>query len=419
MSEPRRDPPHPLESTLELTPEDARDRGADADAKEAGLPFVPASADSNPYAAPSGGPPKVRVASGTLDTESVRRLAAAAWDSPPPVGTAPPAEAPPKVVSQAAEGPPKVVSQAAERRGWKVAPRAAATASAPQTKALGDMSVLAVSNAAADPVPGAPRGAAAPAPVRPASPAIELLFCDADLAPRLRKRSEYSSLLAASALAPDGSPEEQKESQARRDVGLALAKGQPSPASAVEAAFSEAFEQPVFIPPLLLVQARLSLPFDEHAHLEAIVASASPFAEGQRRLEAVLDEARELLKAPRVRGPETFAADLVFRIQEAFSRGQRRLPPRYLEEQTERLLLEQRAYQTRTLFGDSVIRALCTFASGAVLVVYLPEHLRAELPLFPDFEARLFVEARPRADRYEARPLALRALSAGRLVQPG
>ncbi|MEZ4311858.1 MAG: hypothetical protein R3F14_27825 [Polyangiaceae bacterium] len=418
MSEPRRDPPHPLESTLELTPEDARDRGADADAKEAGLPFVPASADSNPYAAPSGGPPKVRVASGTLDTESVRRLAAAAWDSPPPVGTAPPAEAPPKVVSQAAEGPPKVVSQAAERRGWKVAPRAAATASAPQTKALGDMSVLAVSNAAADPVPGAPRGAAAPAPVRPASPAIELLFCDADLAPRLRKRSEYSSLLAASALAPDGSPEEQKESQARRDVGLALAKGQPSPASAVEAAFSEAFEQPVFIPPLLLVQARLSLPFDEHAHLEAIVASASPSprAKGASKPSSTKRAScsrPRACAAPR-RSPRTSSSA----YKKPFRAGRGASRPAIWKSRREAPPGTAR-YQTRTLFGDSVIRALCTFASGAVLVVYLPEHLRAELPLFPDFEARLFVEARPRADRYEARPLALRALSAGRLVQPG
>ena len=46
------------------------------------------------------------------------------------------------------------------------------------------------------------------------------------------------------------------------------------------------------------------------------------------------------------------------RIREAFVKSTRIVGPTYLEDQTERALIERRAYQRRDVFGDKHLRSL-------------------------------------------------------------
>jgi hypothetical protein len=440
------------------------------------MPFAEARGRESPYARPSDQAPGPRIESGTLDPEKarqIRELVAAEEGEPPPFAAVPPpqplaplppatgahvappagnvfsrpggwpaapapfappmaapapaplaspaaapAPAPPPIPSPRPSPPPPAVNRAAEGRGWRAATRAEAPPAPPAAPAA--MSALDASNAAAGaPAPSPPAAATSLSPRAAGALPVELVYADPDLAARVRARPSYRQILSARRapeVAGEALSDKQKDEQARRDVGLLLAVAEPSSGGALERAFAEALQDGVFVPPLLLVQGTLTLPFDEVAVLEGTVAATQPLAEPDKACRELLDEARELLKAPRVPGPATSAGALAARITDAHLRARRRLSRGYFDEHVDRLLLDRRAFQRRKLFGEPVLRALLTPPDGAAWVVYLPERIQDDLPLFQSFEARLFVEVRARADRHEAHPLALRAQALGRVL---
>lgn len=443
-----------LESTIELSADDVAtveeeeeeqettlviEARKAAEGKTRTLPFVEAAGRISPHSLPSAAAPAPRPNTGTIDLAQIAALGLMpsastpapapaaekpAWIPRPPEpakpasALKPPAESPklsPPVPVPVPAPSLSPAARAAEARGWKsVARPSPAVAEAPLPA---EVSVLAASNAAADKAPSSRVSTASPAPSPSQAARIEIVYCDADLAARVRAR--HKGLLAGRKAPPGDEglpPSKLEEIRARRDVGFALSAAEALDSAAVNAAFADASQDGVFVPPLVLVAGELTLPFDELAELEATVAAAAPFAKGDKALEDVIDEAREILKAPRTTGPSTIAGPLVARVAEAFARGKRKLPPNYLAEHVERLLLEQRPYQKRTLFGEPMIRALLAQGGGDTLPAYLPERIRDELPLFQRFGARLFAEARARADRYEAQPIALRVLALGRVL---
>lgn len=410
------------ETTLLL--QDHRDRPSDP------LPFAAAQGRVSPHSVSAG--PTTRVGTGTLDPMQAGTLGLllaerlAAQGPVPPARPSPPAPPKPALVldppkpapspepPKAPKAPePNPISKAAEGKGWRPAPRPAP--SAPEGPAL---SALSASNAAAD-ASSTARGAAAPPP-RPSSPAaplIEVLFYEPDLPARVKAR--YKPIFAARRAPQDDegiAADKLKELRAKREVGIALAGGEPLRKEALEEAFQGGFQEGVLVPPLVLVSGEITLPFDEAKELDAVVSAAAPFADGDKALLEVLEDAKTALKAPRVSGPSTVTAGIAARIVDVFSRGKRRLPPRYLEEHTERLLLDERPYQRRTLFGEPLLRAVIAVDGGGALPAYLPERVRDDLPLFQRFRARIFAEARARADRAESEPVALRVLALGRVL---
>ncbi|MFT3766434.1 MAG: hypothetical protein QM820_13115 [Minicystis sp.] len=127
------------------------------------------------------------------------------------------------------------------------------------------------------------------------------------------------------------------------------------------------------------------------------------------------------------------AEGLTRRIDQAFAQGKRAVPGDYVEAQRERVLLEQRRYQRRAVFGDKHLRALLRFdgdappakaASGktaapnTAVPVYLPESIAAQLPLQARFRARFVAEVRLAADPAEAHVAALRVLALARAAAP-
>jgi hypothetical protein len=172
--------------------------------------------------------------------------------------------------------------------------------------------------------------------------------------------------------------------------------------------------QGCFEPPLVLVAGDLELPFDELETLKATVTAVAPFAQSDKKLKESLDTVAELLKTPWLQGSGGVAESLTRRIQDAFAQAQR-LGPDYLQGHTERMLLEERRYQKRTVYGQTWIRSLLHLG-GAPVPTYLPEALAKELPMFKRFRAKLIGEVDLREDQYETHPQAVRAVALARLV---
>jgi hypothetical protein len=174
-----------------------------------------------------------------------------------------------------------------------------------------------------------------------------------------------------------------------------------------------------FVPPLLLLAGDLVLPFDEREVLKATIGVATPIAGNDEPLKAALKDGRDFLATPDLICPPIVVEGMTTRIREAFQKARRGVAPDYLELQTERALLERRAYQKRPVLGMTAIRGLLHSATSSAVKpapVYLPEDLARQLPLFSRFRARIIAELYLQEDQYESHPGALKALALGRVA---
>jgi hypothetical protein len=136
-----------------------------------------------------------------------------------------------------------------------------------------------------------------------------------------------------------------------------------------------------------------------------------------RGLKETVDTVNELLKTPWLQSSSGVAEGLTGRVKEAFAQGNRMLPASYLDTHTDRMLLEQRHYQKRTVFGELWIRTtLVQSGSQTPIPAYLPESLSKKLPMFQRLKARLIAEAHMQQDEYENHPAALKVVALGRVM---
>jgi hypothetical protein len=212
----------------------------------------------------------------------------------------------------------------------------------------------------------------------------------------------------------DDVPQEVRD---RRKVLKVLARGERSTAAGISRTVAGALsEDGTLEPPLVLVGGELIFPFDELETLKATVTAVSPLVAGDKKLKEVVDTVNELLKTPWLSRSGSVAEGLTTRIKEAFAQGNRVLPPSYLESHTERVLLEERHYQKRTIFGQTWIRSLFVPASSQdPIPAYLPESLSKQLPMFQRLKARLIAEVHLQQDQYESHSSALRVVALARV----
>src|SRR5262249_4803626 len=116
---------------------------------------------------------------------------------------------------------------------------------------------------------------------------------------------------------------------------------------------------------------------------------------------------------PWLQGTAPMAEGLTGKLEEAFAQGKRPLPPGTLESHRERMLLEGRCYQTRTVFGRRWIRSVL---GGSGIPVDVPEELKDELPMFRRFRTRLIGEVDLQEDQYEAAGCAVKVAALGRVT---
>jgi isopentenyldiphosphate isomerase len=147
------------------------------------------------------------------------------------------------------------------------------------------------------------------------------------------------------------------------------------------------------------------------------VTAVTPLIAGDKKLKETVDTVNELLKTPWLQSGTGVAEGLTARVKEAFAQGNRMLPPSYLDTHTDRILLEQRHYQRRTVFGEPWIRSLFAHpGSSQTMPAYLPDAIAKKLPMFQTIRARLIAEAHLQQDQYETHPSALRVVAIGRVA---
>jgi len=392
-------------------------------------PPPPAPAPPPPAPAPAPQPPPMMPRPSVhvepapkLSVGEAAVMAKAAPPPPPPVTGAPPPAPEPAPPAPPPAKPAKKPGVGA----W--APPGSAPSSSPGPAAVPG-SALDASNAAAGAsgaAQSAPEASARPAAAAPGSDVIELLWLDPAELARVRKHAAFKKFITEAKARlrgdeePDAEPREKRqEAKDRRDVMAVLRGGAPAGAAGIADELAAAMEDGTFSPPLVLVDGILEFPFEEKETLKATMALVAPFTAGDKRLKEQSDTIAELLKSPWLEKGSAGLDGYTARLREAFAQTARGLPAGYLEAHTERLLLEQRHYQKRTVLGQEWIRALLTPAGaspGEAIPTYLPERLSKELPMFQRFRVRALVEVRLQLDQFEAHPSALRVVALGRVV---
>jgi len=357
---------------------------------------------------------------------------------PAPVSPAPVARvsAPDSIASPwASNAPTGAVGGAV---GLSVAAAVVATTSISSAK---PGSAVALSDAAAD---GQLRSAAPVSPVykplavspsankppRPASSDIlDLLWFDHNFVSRIR--SYWEELVTELDFEPadprrDLNAEDPEKTRIRHNVFGILSDADMVEPAGISRVINEAVNQRGrFTPPLTLTGGELRFPFDEVETLKAMIVAMTPFLGSDKRLKEMVDGMTELLKTPYLQGSTGIVDKLVRDLRNQFRESNRSLPATYLDGHVERLLLEQRRYAIRKVFGGEFIRGLLTTyvpdgqakGSDASIPVYMPKSLDQTLPMLATMKVRLIVEAHLQQDPHDTSPYALRTVALGRSYQ--
>lgn len=361
---------------------------------------------------------------------------APAWSRPLP--SSPPLIAPPSDVVTLVPAP-RPPSPIAMPSPWSPSPSPSQLIAAPSPAIAGPAPVVrdaatrgaaAASNAAAasaavakEARPAEPRPSVRPPPARdPGRDHVDLIWFDPDAVPRIRADLDLGQapLKSAGAVWSKGEagPREPQEAKDRRDLLAIFSKVAPLDEAGFARAAGDAYQEDgTLSAPLALIGGDLVFAFDEVEALRATITVTSPFAGSDKKLREAVEAATEALRSEWP-VPADIAEGLTRRIEETFAQGQRAVAPGYLDSSVEKILLQARRYQKRTLFGEPRLRALLSLSSGAAAVpTYLPEALAPKLPLFRRFKARAIVEIRPQEDQYESHADALLLLALGRLIR--
>jgi hypothetical protein len=257
---------------------------------------------------------------------------------------------------------------------------------------------------------------------------VEVLWFDPDALGRIRAEPHFAELLAKlhedaagrEVLGFDAEPppEVPQEVLDRRDIVAIMTSARSMLAGELPHAVLDAVDPTgSFEPPVVLVSGRLHFPFDEVEALKATVTLVTPLIAGNKKLKDLIDTVNELLQTPWLQSSGEVADGMNQKVREEFKQGNRMLSPDYLDEHTQRILLQQRHYQKRMVFGDEGIRALMNIGTEKDQIpTYITATLAKKLPMYQSFPARLIVEVHVQQDQYELQDSAFKVLALGRVV---
>jgi hypothetical protein len=167
-----------------------------------------------------------------------------------------------------------------------------------------------------------------------------------------------------------------------------------------------------FTAPLVLATGDVVLPFDDLEALRVTLAALAPLGVADAKIKDAVAAADALVQAGLQSG-SPLVAQATAELREAVPAQARAA----LDAQVERVLIAEKRFQKRAVFGGPQLRLLCDLGDGEALA-YLPEDAGASLPLFQRFGARIVAEAHVRQDQFEPHAQALKMLALGRIVQP-
>lgn len=403
-----------------------------------GLPFASTPAPPAPPS-PVAPPPLPTVARPPMMRPPEPSVPAMAPPQPPPPPQWAPVAAPPPpepaaklsigqraVAESAAPAPPPAL------RDLPTASKSVATPSAPAPTQMGRLGAAAASDAAAVAAVQTPQASVettSAAPIArprneyrsPTEPFVDLLWFDKTAPKRIRAQASFAAELrdgtsTGAWLTMEDTQQPKQEIKDRRDVVRVLRRVPAVDADGVTRALMASIDEDgALSPSLVVVAGEVMLFFHEVQTLKATIAVASPMAGVDKRLKETLDAANDLVQSD-WKCTALAAEGMTSRLKEAFGQANRTLPPNFLDQNVERVLLEQRSYQKRMILGEKRIRAhLVPEGSSTAIPCYLLEEVEAKLPLFTRFRVSVIAEVRGQQDQYETNPLALVGLALARV----
>jgi len=247
---------------------------------------------------------------------------------------------------------------------------------------------------------------------------VDLLTFEPKIVPRLRGMKRLASLWqslpkAKSPLNPD-EPQRPPPDPDRDIVLRVLSYTEGQTPADIRRTFAESLEDQTDLdPPLVFCAGELQPKFDELETLRVSISVANSVAGTDKRMLGAIAVAQEATSASLPPAPETLR-NLAKQIETAS--GSLNLPPRFLVNHVERILVENRHYKRRMILGASRVRADLVFAGGEVIPLYLLDDAAKSLPLLPTFPVVTVCEIRPREDLMEQQAEALLCVALGRVL---
>lgn len=263
---------------------------------------------------------------------------------------------------------------------------------------------------------------AAPAATTKEKPApgkepMELLWFDARSVKRVRVY--FKGLLADLSFSGAGPkheiPTDDPDADLAREEILGVLTGEAAadPSVATTLLQEAVDEKGRFTPPLAVFEGELKILGSEVARLRAATSIASQYS-SDKRLKELCELAAEVLGRAHPNAGSAATRTLLAIREHYYTqyKGQNALN---LDAEIDRQILEDRAFDERTLFGGKHLRF--AFGSGAgALPAYAAEGIRDALPLFDSMRVRMLAEINARQDRSESSSAALRVVALGRLL---
>ncbi len=256
---------------------------------------------------------------------------------------------------------------------------------------------------------------------RPASGEIlELTWFSEEAAKRVRANPAFAEAIRDKSsdewVGAEGGAETKDAVRDRKDVVRAMMRAPRTETEELSTVLAEAVDEDgVLVPPTVVMAGEMALQFSVVERLKATVAVVSPFAPADKRLTELCEQATALLGSD-FKCTTAAAEALVQKLREAFGGQARGVPPGFLDDGVERILLEDRAYDRRTVLGKACLRATLSLSGGGAVATYLPDHLATELPMYQRFRAAAVGELRTQQDQFESAALAFMVMALGRLV---
>ena len=258
-------------------------------------------------------------------------------------------------------------------------------------------------------------------PRRASVDVVDLLWFDAASAARIR--GAFPAIIDELEFEPvdpkhDLPMDDPNASRDRHDVFGVLTRAQSTDGRGLARSMLDCVsETGRFTPPVVAMSGELRFPFDEVELLGAMIAAISPLVTAEnKKLEEALSAAKEVQKTPMLQSPSSIESVLID-LRDALRQTKRASTSAQLDTHIERVLLEQRKYQKRSVFGDEQIRATFSPSGESMLIpTYLPATLATKLPLVLRMKVRLLAEAHAQQDQYESHAHALRVIALGRVV---
>ncbi len=341
---------------------------------------------------------------------------------PPPAAAKPPV-APASAPNDISRQPQTIADTPAPTVPREVSPWAAAAAAGPVvTPTHTPVAAPLVSSNSPAPAPEEPRAhAPVRVPRRASVDVVDLLWFDAAAAPRIR--GAFPAIIDELEFEPvdpkhDLPMDDPNASRDRHDVFGVLTRAQSTDGRGLARSMLDCVsETGRFTPPVVAMAGELRFPFDEVELLGAMIAAISPLMTPEnKKLEEALSAAKEVQKTPMLQSPSSIESVLID-LRDALRQTKRASTSAQLDTHIERVLLEQRKYQKRSVFGDDQIRATFSPSGESMLIpTYLPATLATKLPLVLRMKVRLLAEAHAQQDQYESHAHALRVIALGRVV---